>query len=92
MSELCRKCVGNVSEMCRKLDPGIPRVGFSYIFPPGSKILLIFDLRFGFLIKNCIYSQLDMSRSSNGSGRYFFSCFFENVGSNFRWFSYGGDI
>ena len=24
----------------KKLDPGIPRVGFSYFFPPGSKICL----------------------------------------------------
>jgi len=22
----------------KKLDPGIPRVDFSYVFPPGSKI------------------------------------------------------
>ena len=46
-AEMCRrKHVENVSEMCRELDPGIPRVGFSNVFRPGFKfwIFSISDL------------------------------------------------
>ena len=42
----------------KKFDPGIPRVGFSYIFAPGCKKFAFFDLRFGFLMRNCVYSHL----------------------------------
>ena len=36
-----------------------------FVFPMFSLLavnLAIFDLKFGFLVKNCIYSHLDMSR------------------------------
>ena len=48
---------------CRKNQPDkFYQVGFSYFFPPGCKICLFLTLKFGFLVKNCIYSHLDMSR------------------------------
>ena len=55
---------------CKVLEPGgenkkkLCKTYFFY-FPPWVLNFCIFDLRFGFLITNCRYSQLGMSKIPN---------------------------
>ena len=78
VSEMCRKCVENVSEMFRKCVIRWRRMMRNFTIRNRDSRGLVFlnfllrvkefvnsDSRFGFLVKNCMYGQLDTSRIRN---------------------------